>query len=146
MKLMGSYLKYEFQRMKAGLTNAEVASLTGLSQSTFSYWKSGKRSPKLDTLAKIASALGCDVKDLIGGYEKLGVYDKERAEFVMCPKVGDDVFEIRIEQTPAEVQMINRLLTYYRLMSDRDKEMLMDIAHRMAQPKLEEEGDPHEEP
>jgi transcriptional regulator with XRE-family HTH domain len=146
MKLMGSYLKYEFQRMKAGLTNAEVASLTGLSQSTFSYWKSGKRSPKLDTLAKIATALGCDVKDLIGGYEKLGVYDKERAEFVMCPKVGDDVFEIRIEQTPAEVQTINRLLTYYRLMSDRDKSLLLDMARRMAVVDDKEEGDPDEEP
>lgn len=146
MKLMGSYLKYEFQRMKAGLTNADVASLTGLSQSTFSYWKSGKRSPKLDTLTKIATALGCNVKDLIGDFEKLGVYDKERAEFVMYPKTGDDVFEIRIEQTPAEVQTINRLLTYYRLMTDRDKSLLLDMAKRMAIVDDKEEGEPHEEP
>lgn len=146
MKLMGSYLKYESQRVKAGLTNAEVASLTGLSQATFSYWKSGKRSPKLDTLAKIAAALGCNVKDLIGDFEKLGVYDKERAELVMYPKTGDGVFEIRIEQTPAEVQTINRLLTYYRLMTDRDKSLLLDMAKRMAIVDDKEEGDPDEEP
>lgn len=64
-KLQANYGLYTVKREASGLTNADVARLTGMSEAMLSYWKSGKRTPKLDSLSKIAEAIGCEVSELI---------------------------------------------------------------------------------
>ena len=65
-------------RKKAGLTQTELASLTGTAQANIAYYENGKRKPKYETLLKIASALNTDVHQLMGRRIEItpdGVYE-----------------------------------------------------------------------
>lgn len=53
-------------RKHKGLSQAELAKRSGLSQAGISYIEKGLRSPSTDTLELLASALGCSVSYLIG--------------------------------------------------------------------------------
>ena len=52
-------------RLKAGLTQAELAERIGVGQKMITAWETGYRKPKLDTIRKIATALGIDWLTLI---------------------------------------------------------------------------------
>lgn len=137
-----SYEVYRQIRDLQGIkSDAEVARKAGITVSTFSDWKSGRSEPKMLKLAKIAQALDCDTRDLMA--DVLPPI-QTRLEF----HVSDtgDTYTIEGELPGYEVRALKRLSTYYRLMSDRDKEMLMDIARRMAVVDDKEEGDHDEEP
>lgn len=140
-KLKGNYNLYTAKRQSAGLSNADVARITGMSEAMMSYWKSGKRTPKLDSLSKIAEAVGCEVSELIS----YGDEDKP-IEAVKIPRPEVILVEDSSNSMTYDVKeaQMRRLLTYYRLMTDRDKGLLLDMAKRMAEPP--EEGDHHEEP
>lgn len=45
-------------RVRAGLTQAELADRLGTSQAVVSRWERGRRTPTIATLAKIAEAIG----------------------------------------------------------------------------------------
>jgi transcriptional regulator with XRE-family HTH domain len=49
-----------------GLSNAEVARRTGLSERRYGHYVSGSREPDLATLARIARALGTSPNHLLG--------------------------------------------------------------------------------
>lgn len=138
-------MSYEVYRQIRDLqgfkSDAEVARKAGITVSTFSDWKSGRSEPKMLKLAKIAQALECDTRDLMAD-----VLPPIQTTLEFHVSDTGDTYRIEGELPGYEVRALKRLSTYYRLMSDRDKEMLIDIAHRMAQQKLEEEGDPYEEP
>lgn len=53
-------------RKQKGLSQAELAKRSGLSQAGISYIEKGLRSPSSDTLELLASALGCSVSYLMG--------------------------------------------------------------------------------
>ncbi len=50
------------ERHKKGMTQTELASSCSLTQSGIAHLESKKASPQLDTLMKVATALGCDIK------------------------------------------------------------------------------------
>lgn len=52
-------------RKAAGLTQQELADRLGVIQQQVAKWESGKVDIKLQTLKRIANALGCDIDDLI---------------------------------------------------------------------------------
>jgi len=56
-----------FKRLleQKGVTAAQVARDTGISQVTFSDWKSGKSKPKADKLYKIAKYFGVPLEEFI---------------------------------------------------------------------------------
>lgn len=60
------YERYAEARDRAGMTDSEVAKATGIYQSTFSDWKSGRSCPKWDKLIKIARALRVSFEYLVG--------------------------------------------------------------------------------
>lgn len=60
------YEKYAKIRDDKGMTDYKVAQSTGISSSTFSEWKSGHYTPKIDKMIKIAQFLGVDVGEIIG--------------------------------------------------------------------------------
>lgn len=60
------YEKYAKIRDEKGVTDYKVAQATGISSSTFSEWKCGHYTPKIDKMIKIAQFLGVDVGEIIG--------------------------------------------------------------------------------
>lgn len=59
------YTTYAKIRDGNGFNDYKVAKMTGITQSVFSDWKSGRSKPKADKLLKIASVLGVSIEDLL---------------------------------------------------------------------------------
>ena len=62
-----SYEIYAKIRDEKRLKDYTVAKMTGISQSSFSDWKSGRSEPKADKLQKIATSLGVPMEYLMTG-------------------------------------------------------------------------------
>ena len=56
------YEKYARLRDEKGVTDYEVAKQTGVAKSTFSDWKIGRSSPKLEKLLLIAKYFGVSIE------------------------------------------------------------------------------------
>ncbi len=52
-------------RLAKGLDCCELAKLTGVSLMSISYYERGLRTPRVETISKIAAALGVTVTDLL---------------------------------------------------------------------------------
>src|SRR6476469_3542155 len=50
------------QRAARGLSQAELAELTGTTQSAIARLESGRRAPRVDTLLRVANALDCELE------------------------------------------------------------------------------------
>ena len=59
------YDKYLKLKTEKGVTDYEVAKKTGIPQSTFSDWKSGRSKPKVEKLLLIAEFFGVEINELI---------------------------------------------------------------------------------
>lgn len=70
---------------KYGMTTYKVAKETGISQTTFSNWKSGRSMPKTDALQKIADYFGVSLDYLITGEEDT------KKETTLTPKDERDI-------------------------------------------------------
>lgn len=53
----------EIMRVK-GVTNAELATVVGVSKASMSYYRQGLRMPSAGTLGRIANYLGCKMDDI----------------------------------------------------------------------------------
>lgn len=58
-------MTFKEARIKAGLTQEEVAQKLGLNRSTIARWETGIGLPRADSLADIADVLGCTIDDLL---------------------------------------------------------------------------------
>ena len=52
-------------RKKQGLTQKDVAKAVGVDQTTVHLWETGKTSPRVGTLIRLAEFLKCTVNDLL---------------------------------------------------------------------------------
>ena len=59
---MKMYKKYLELRDKRGITDYKVALDTGIPQSTFTDWKSGRSKPKVDKLKILANYFGVTIE------------------------------------------------------------------------------------
>lgn len=71
---------------KYGVTAYKVAKSTGISQTTFSNWKSGRSTPKTDALQKIADYFGVTIDYLMTGKET-----PEKKEPLLTPRDERDI-------------------------------------------------------
>lgn len=53
-------------RLRAGLSQKEVASRIGVASSTYSLYESGNREPNIDTIKRIADVLNASADELLG--------------------------------------------------------------------------------
>ena len=63
------YAKYAELRDAKGANDAQVADATGIARSTFTDWKSGRSTPKVEKLMKIADFFGITLDELVRGNE-----------------------------------------------------------------------------
>ena len=73
-------------RKRAGMTQAELADKLGIPYQSVSQWERGTRSPKIETLERIADALGVPIseicsKDMLKNYEILKRQKESHKEF-----------------------------------------------------------------
>ncbi len=55
------YEKFQELLTKTGRTSYQVAKDTGISETVFSYWKSGRSKPKIDKLKVLADYFGVTI-------------------------------------------------------------------------------------
>ncbi len=106
------YRRYCELRDLKELTDTQVAEYCGFSKSTLSDWKSGKGTPKLDKIAKIAECLGVSIDFLATGKEP------ESAEFT---KEAELLVKIRNDK-----QLFCAIEMYYTL-TDRQRAHVLDL-------------------
>ena len=89
-----------------GVKSADVARATGISNMTFSDWKKGKSTPKMDKIEKIAKYFGVTTDYIIG----------KKSE-VPSLSMADEHFE---------------LIKLYSSLSEADQKAIMQIMRSMA--------------
>ncbi len=52
-------------RARRNMTQEELAKKAGVTLTTISYYETGHRFPRGDTLKKLAEALDCEIKDIV---------------------------------------------------------------------------------
>lgn len=58
-------------RIRAGLTQAELATRIGVDRTSVVKWETGSASPRAGKLLEIASVVGCTVDELLGPDKEL---------------------------------------------------------------------------
>ena len=117
-------------RIRAGMTQQELADKLGISFVGISQWENGKRNPKKETLDRIAKALGTSRKEL--EVEDWGEYDKT----IDTAKIADEVqIAAMIEKRYGKDAV--RLLAHSENFDPQEWERLSDLIENYA--KLDHE-------
>ena len=79
----------QFSRVKANLTQKELASVINVDRSTIAKWETDRALPRAELLPKLAKALHCSIDDLIEddaekGDENNAETDTEYARKAVC--------------------------------------------------------------
>ena len=106
------YERYCELRDLKNLTDTQVAEFCGFSKSTLSDWKSGKGTPKLDKIQKIAECLDVSIDYLATGKERKTEFSKEQA-----------LLDLKISQ---DLKLKNSLEKYFSL-SDKKKKQVIEL-------------------
>lgn len=114
---MISYENYAKFRNSQGLKDSEVAKMANIPQSTFSDWKKGKSTPKMEKLQKIADALHISYFELTGPVGKFSSYYPNR--------------KMNYEMTNKEVEIIEALRDSDQNQTDPDdlKKAVLIVAY-----------------
>ena len=65
------YKKFQALLDKTNKTAYQVSKETGISQTAFSNWKSGRSEPSIESLRKIAKYFGIPIEDLLPDEEEV---------------------------------------------------------------------------
>ena len=106
------YERYCTLRDKKGVTDYEVAKVTGLNRAVFSDWRRGKSTPKIDKLQKIAHYFGVSVSYLIGETEE------KAAETPHDSILSTDIEELLKEARRATAADIKAATVYLKRFND----------------------------
>ena len=115
------YEIYERLINELGITTYRVAMDTGIAQSVFSAWKSGKSRPKPDKLKKIADRLHVSVDYLMGDEQadELQKYyvDEEVAAMAQAIFLNPDLkalFDVASDSKPKDIQLAADMLKRFK--------------------------------
>lgn len=103
-----------------GTTPNAVCLELGLSNSTATYWKKSGKTPKRETLEKIAARFGVPVNYLLGRMEEQHIFNKLKAQVSYMEQKNAPDDEVRSEI----LDMVNQL-------SDSQAEKLRDFLEGM---------------
>lgn len=102
-------------RLAAGITQGELAAMVNTSQSMIAQYESGKRTPKLDNLMKIAHSLGCSVSDLDSESNWLDYPNRQFEAYEIAQRLVflREDFEISIEEASKILNIAPAILEEY---------------------------------
>lgn len=92
------YEIFEQLLQKYGVTSYKVSKDTGVTQTSLSNWKSGRSTPNIKTLQKIADYFGVTIEYLTTGKDEI-----EKKETSLTPKDERDIAR-RLENTLADLE------------------------------------------
>ena len=105
------YSIFEKLLQSKGVTAYQVSKATGINQSFFSYWKSGKtKNPKPNKLEKIADYFGVSVDYLLGRTNEPTYNDLDKQLEGLQFAVGDEIHDL----TDTEKQDILNFVKYVK--------------------------------
>ena len=93
------YKHYASIRDSLGLKDSQVADASGISRSSFSDWKHGKSTPKIDKIQKITSYLGIPFSELAG--------IEETQEL---PSYKDELLDMILKLSPEQRKLVTQLV------------------------------------
>lgn len=118
-------------RIKANMTKADMARKLGVAYSTYDGYETGYREPKLETLQKIADALGCTVDYLLGDVPE----PDGKLVFADEIETPDPKKEDRFDEISCA------LLGETRNLTEEDKELILSMIKFLAE-KRRPQNDP----
>ena len=121
-------------RIKKGLTQQQVADSIGVTYQNISQYERGVRTPKNETLIKIADALGVSVYELIG-FNGANTNDVPLAILQQVyhsqPNISSNVHHVSVFEKSADSEEIE-LITIYRDLNDIGQSALIGTARGLA--------------
>lgn len=135
-------------RKSKGLTQQELGERMGVTQATVNQYESGKRNPKLDTLNRIANALGVNVGVLLYG-ENSTTIDRDGTKFSgpITPQEDIDemkeegIFNVTIKPAFREVggafvdaldEVTSSIVDVLQDMTEENKLLFLELAKKMS--------------
>lgn len=113
------YEIFEQLLQKYGVTSYKVSKDTGVTQTSLSNWKSGRSTPSVKTLQKIADYFGVTIEYLTTGEE-----EPEKKEAVLTTKDERDIAK-RLESTLADLENSQEALMFSgESLDDETRELL----------------------
>lgn len=89
---------FEQLLQKYGITSYKVSKQTGVTQTSLSNWKSGRNTPSMTTLSKLADFFGVTVDYLMTGEE-----ESEKKETSLTPKDERDIAK-KVDKMMKEIE------------------------------------------
>lgn len=112
-------------RKAAGLTQKELGTRLDVTSQNIIQYEKSRRLPKPATLRRIASAIGCQLSDLIGDDMKISKEDRGGLDW-------DSGSSVDLGDIPADPERVREdektLLQYYRKLEDERKGKVIDYA------------------
>jgi transcriptional regulator with XRE-family HTH domain len=119
-----------YLRKRANLSQAELASRTGLTRSAISMYETGKRQPDLETFEILADFYNVDMNTLTGtspGEYDLVFFKKSDLDNDVKAKLFEILTSFSPEQNSHRIQLIDFILTT----DDKMIDFLWDLAERV---------------
>lgn len=115
-----------FEKLLAshGVKTSEVCAATGIAQSTFSDWKNGRSTPKIEKLRKIADYFGVTVEYLITGDDP-GEYYTNPATAKIAQEIFENyelhaLFDAARDSAPEDLKAVHDMLVLLKRKEKRD--------------------------
>ena len=105
-------------RKQKGLTQKQLGDLCGMADSAIRRYENGNANPKIETLQKIADALGCDLVDLMDPDE----YKLHNIELAIkkanSSVLNDEGTNVRLENSKGYKKLINEIVARAQIFDD----------------------------
>ena len=95
------------KRKKLGLTQQLISDLLNIKRSTYAYYETGKTTPSIETMYKLAEVFECDIEDLIKPEEVLVAEEPE--------------FSLKKEDPSSKLKVAKRLISKISMLPIKDR-------------------------
>ena len=121
-------------RINAGITQAELAERLGITPQAVSQYERGIKNPKLETVRKIAEALGVLVPDLYPeGMQAMPILDWMESKGIPIVSGPSEAYweslkQKKVEQNSKEEQLLN----HFRMLNDNGQTVAVERVQELA--------------